>query len=102
MFMWFHGGGVGHKATQDWDMFLQSDQHKPNEDEELVELDDVVEKWDLTHVLDINIVVVYLLTYISQSADYLRVRSSLVPSVACQITEGKYLLLTTFLLTDTL
>ena len=45
-------------------------------------------------LLDINIVVVYLLTYISQSADYLRVRSSLVPSVACQTTEGEYLLLT--------
>ena len=48
-------------------------------------------------LLDINIVVVYLLTYISQSADYLRVRSSLVPSVACQTTEGEYLLLTTTL-----
>ena len=45
-------------------------------------------------LLDINIVVVYLLTYISQSADYLRVRSSTVPSVACQTTEGEYLLLT--------
>ena len=41
-------------------------------------------------MLDINIVVVYLLTYISQSADYLRVCSSTVPSVACQTTEDKY------------
>ena len=42
-------------------------------------------------VLEINgIVVVYLLDYISQSADYLRVRSSTVPSVACQTTEGEY------------
>ena len=49
-------------------------------------------------LLEINrIVVVYLLTYISQSADYLRVRSSLVPSVACQTTEGEYHLLTTTL-----
>ena len=39
-------------------------------------------------LLEINrIVVVYLLTYISQSADYLRVCSTLVPSVACQTTE---------------
>ena len=46
-------------------------------------------------MLEINrIVVVYLLTYISQSADYLRVRSTTVPSVACQTTEGEYLLLT--------
>ena len=43
-------------------------------------------------VLELNrIVVVYLLTYISQSADYLRVHSTTVPSVACQTTEGEYL-----------
>ena len=44
-----------------------------------------------TFMLEINrIVVVYLLTYISQSADYLRVRSTTVPSVACQTTEDEY------------
>ena len=43
-------------------------------------------------LLEINsCVVVCLLTYISQSADYLRVCSTLVPSVACQTTEGEYL-----------
>ena len=42
-------------------------------------------------LLEINgIVVVYLLTYISQS-DYLRVHSTTVPSVAYQTTEGEYL-----------
>ena len=45
-------------------------------------------------VLDINIVVVYLLHYISTRAHYSRVRSTTVPSVACQTTEGEYLLLT--------
>ena len=54
-------------------------------------------------LLEINrIVVVYLLTYISQSADYNRVPSTLVPLVACQTTEGKYLLLTILLPTNTL
>ena len=37
-----------------------------------------------------------------RKAHYSRVRSTLVPSVACQTTEGEYLLLTTLLLTDTL
>jgi hypothetical protein len=31
MFMQFWGGGVGHKATRDWDEFLQSEGHEPNE-----------------------------------------------------------------------
>ena len=48
------------------------------------------------------IVVVCLLHYISTRAHYSRVCSTLVPSVACQTTEGEYLLLTTLLLTDTL
>ena len=46
-------------------------------------------------MLGINIVVVYLLHYISARAHYSRVRSTTVPSVACQTTEGEYLLLTT-------
>ena len=55
MFMRFRGGGVGHKATRDWDVYLQSDQHEPDEDnelehdvemvdEELIELDDDIEQ----------------------------------------------------------
>ena len=42
------------------------------------------------YLLDINIVVVYLLDYISTRAHYSRVCSTLVPSVACQTTKGKY------------
>ena len=46
----------------------------------------LMEKSRMKKMLEINgIVVVYLLTYISQSADYLRVRSTTVPSVACSI-----------------
>ena len=45
-------------------------------------------------MLDINLVVVYLLHYISARAHYSRVCSTTVPSVACQTTEGEYLLLT--------
>ena len=37
-----------------------------------------------------------------RKAHYSRVCSTIVPSVACQTTEGEYLLLTSFLLTDTL
>ena len=48
--------------------------------------------WNL---LDINIAVVYLPDYISTRAHYSRLRSTIVPSVACQTTEGEYLLLTT-------
>ena len=43
-----------------------------------------------TCLLDINLVVVYLLHYISARAHYSRVHSTTVPSVACQTTEGKY------------
>ena len=53
-------------------------------------------------MLDINIVVVYLPDYISTRAHYSRVCSTLVPSVACQTTEGEYLLLTSFLPANTL
>ena len=56
----------------------------------------------VTLMLDINIVVVYLPDYISARAHYSRLRSTIVPLVACQTTEGEYLLLTTLLLTDTL
>jgi hypothetical protein len=31
MFMRFHGGGIGHKATQDWDEFLQRKGHRHDE-----------------------------------------------------------------------
>ena len=54
----------------------------------------------LTHfvyggVLEINgIVVVCLLDYISARVHYSRLCSTIVPSVACQTTEGEYLLLT--------
>ena len=41
-------------------------------------------------VLDINIVVVYLPDYISARVHYSRLHSTIVPSVACQTTEGKY------------
>ena len=55
MFMQFRGGGVSHKATRDWDVYLQSDQHEPDEDNELehdvemvdeepIELDDDIEQ----------------------------------------------------------
>ena len=37
-----------------------------------------------------------------RKAHYSRLRSTLVPSVACQTTEGEYHLLTILLLTDTL
>ena len=46
-------------------------------------------------LLDINIVVVYLLHYISVERTTVDIRSTLVPSVACQTTEGEYHLLTT-------
>ena len=41
-------------------------------------------------MLDINIVVVYLLHYISIKHTTVNIHSTLVPSVACQTTEGKY------------
>ena len=41
-------------------------------------------------MLDINIVVVYLPDYISARAHYSRLRSTIVPSVACQTTEITY------------
>ena len=53
-------------------------------------------------MLDINIVVVYLLHYISVKCTTVDIHSTIVPSVACQTTEGEYHLLTTLLLTDTL
>ena len=53
-------------------------------------------------VLDINIFVVYLPDYISTRVHYSRLCSTIVPSVACQTTEGEYHLLTILLLTDTL
>ena len=53
-------------------------------------------------LLDINIVVVYLPDYISARAHYSRVRSTIVPSVACQTTEGEYHSTNHLLPTDTL
>ena len=47
-------------------------------------------------MLDINNCYGVFTDYISARAHYSRVRSTLVPSVACQTTEGEYLLLTTF------
>jgi len=45
MFMRFHGGGVGHKATRDWDEFLQGEGHggKEAEDEGLDSEEDILE-----------------------------------------------------------
>ena len=54
------------------------------------------------HLLDINIVVVYLLHYISIKRTTVDIHSTIVPSVACQTTEGKDLLLTILLPTNTL
>ena len=48
----------------------------------------------LRGVLDINYCCGIFTDYISARAHYSRLRSTLVPSVACQTTEGKYLLLT--------
>ena len=46
-------------------------------------------------VLDINCCCGLFTDYISARAHYSRLRSTIVPSVACQTTEGEYLLLTT-------
>ena len=45
-------------------------------------------------LLDINYCCDLFTDYISARAHYHRVRSTIVPSVACQTTEGEYLLLT--------
>ena len=44
----------------------------------------------MSGVLDINIVVVYLLHYIGIKHTTVDICSTIVPSVACQTTEGKY------------
>ena len=49
-----------------------------------------------------HIVVVYLLHYISIKLTTVDIRSTIVPSVACQTTEGEYHLLTILLPTNTL
>ena len=61
-------------------------------------------EWEpsMDSLLDINIVVVYLPDYISARAHYSRVRSTIVPSVACQTTEGEYHSTNHLLPTDTL
>jgi len=50
----------------------------------------------------VQTVMVCLLTYISIKCRYSRVTITIVPSVACQHTEGEYHLLTTTTYTDTL
>ena len=55
-----------------------------------------------TSMLDINHCCGMFTTLRKRKAHYSRLRSTLVPSVACQTTEGEYLLLTSFPLTDTL
>ena len=50
-------------------------------------------------MLDINIVVVYLLHYISARAHYSRVHSTTVPSVACQTTVLDINIVVVYLLT---
>ena len=34
MFMWFRGGGIGHKVTREWDELLQCEGHDPPLDDE--------------------------------------------------------------------
>ena len=53
-------------------------------------------------VLDINIVVVCLLHYISVKCTTVDIHSTIVPSVACQTTEGEYHSTNHLLPTDTL
>ena len=53
-------------------------------------------------VLNINYCCGLFTDYISARAHYSRLRSTIVPSVACQTTEGEYHSTNPFLLTDTL
>ena len=34
MFMWFRGGGIGHKVTREWDELFQCKEHDPPLDDE--------------------------------------------------------------------
>ena len=53
-------------------------------------------------ILNINYCCGLFTDYISTRAHYSRLRSTIVPSVACQTTEGEYHSTNPFLLTDTL